>query len=100
MIEKKRSWPQVHLRDLAAPGARVVQNNATLKGGRDATLEVRAPGMPGARCTRGLVRKIESTRVSHHRFAGTPGIPCAIVLTAYSALLCPQNLPECANGRF
>jgi hypothetical protein len=21
-------------------------------------------------------------------------------LTAYGALLCPQNLPECANGRF
>jgi hypothetical protein len=23
-----------------------------------------------------------------------------MVLTAYFALLCPQNLPECANGRF
>jgi hypothetical protein len=25
----------------------------------------------------------ESTRVSHHRFTGTPGISCAMVLTAY-----------------
>jgi hypothetical protein len=23
-----------------------------------------------------------------------------MVLTAYVVLLCPQNLPECANGRF
>jgi hypothetical protein len=30
----------------------------------------------------------------------TGGIPRATVLTAYGALLCPQNLPECANGRF
>ena len=37
--------------------------------------------MPGARCTRSLVRKVESTRVSHHRFTGTPGLPCAMVLT-------------------
>src|ERR1700737_2735476 len=27
------------------------------------------------------------------------GIPCTMVLTAYSALLCLQNLAECANGR-
>jgi hypothetical protein len=32
--------------------------------------------------------------------AGSTGIPRATVLTAYGALLCPQNLPECANGRF
>jgi hypothetical protein len=30
----------------------------------------------------------------------TPGIPRAMVLTVSFALLCPQNLPECANGRF
>ena len=30
----------------------------------------RAQGKPGARCTRSLVRKAESTRVSHHRFTG------------------------------
>ncbi len=36
--------------------------------------------MPGARCTRGLVCKMENTRVSHHRLTGTPGIPCAMVL--------------------
>src|ERR1700692_2934995 len=32
------------------------------------------------------VRCVESTRVSHHRFTGTPGISCAMVLTAYLAL--------------
>jgi hypothetical protein len=46
----------------------------------------RAQGKPGARCTRSLVRKVESTRVSHHRFTGTPGLPCAMVLTGYFAL--------------
>jgi hypothetical protein len=41
---------------------------------------------PGARCTRSRVRSVDSTRVSHHRFTGTPGISCAMVLTAYFAL--------------
>src|SRR3984957_6642696 len=27
------------------------------------------------------VQSVESTRVSHHRFTGTPGISCAMVLT-------------------
>jgi hypothetical protein len=40
--------------------------------------------MPGARCTRSLACKMEvSTRGSHHEFTGTPGIPRAMVLTAY-----------------
>ena len=30
--------------------------------------------------------KLESTRVRHHRFTGTPGLPCAMVLTVSSAL--------------
>ncbi len=34
----------------------------------------RAQGKPGARRTRSLVRKVKSTRVSHHRFADTPGL--------------------------
>ena len=46
----------------------------------------RAQGKPGARCTRSLACKVESTRVSHHRSTGTPGLPCAMVLTAYFAL--------------
>ena len=32
------------------------------------------------------VQSVESTRVRHHRFAGTPGLPCAMVLTVSSAL--------------
>jgi hypothetical protein len=40
---------------------------------------------PGARCTRSLVRKVESTRVSHHRFTGTPGLSCAMVLRLISS---------------
>src|SRR6185437_14751219 len=34
----------------------------------------RAQGKPGARCTRSRSCSVESTRVSHHRFTGTPGI--------------------------
>jgi hypothetical protein len=43
-------------------------------------------GKPGARCTRSRAWWVESTRVSHHRFTGTPGLPCAMVLTGSSAL--------------
>src|ERR1700693_1937973 len=46
----------------------------------------RAQGKPGARCTRSRACSVESTRVSHHRFTGTPGLPCAMVLTVYFAL--------------
>jgi hypothetical protein len=46
----------------------------------------RAQGKPGARCTRSRAWCVVSTRVSHHRFTGTPGLPCAMVLTAYFAL--------------
>jgi hypothetical protein len=38
--------------------------------------------MPGARCTRSLAWCENNTRVSHHRFTGSPGTPCAMVLTA------------------
>ena len=38
-------------------------------------------GKPGARCTRSRACSVESTRVSHHRSTGTPGLPCATVLT-------------------
>jgi hypothetical protein len=31
-------------------------------------------------------QSVESTRVSHRRFTGTPGLPCAMVLTVYFAL--------------
>jgi hypothetical protein len=40
--------------------------------------------MPGARCTRSLACNKKSMRVSRYRFTGTPGIPCAMVLTAAS----------------
>src|SRR5664279_3512932 len=46
----------------------------------------RAQGKPGARCTRSLAWCVKNTRVSHHRFTGTPSLPCAMVLTAYFAL--------------
>jgi hypothetical protein len=35
----------------------------------------RAWGMPGAQCTRSRACSVESTRVSHHRSTGKPGIP-------------------------
>src|ERR1700729_4033582 len=46
----------------------------------------RAQGKPGARCTRSRAWCVVNTRVSHHRFTGSPGLPCAMVLTAYFAL--------------
>ena len=46
----------------------------------------RAQETPGARCTRSRACRIGSTRVSRHRPTGTPGISCAMVLTAYFAL--------------
>jgi hypothetical protein len=42
--------------------------------------------MPGANAPAASRAKVESTRVSHHRFAEHSGIPCAMVLTAYSEL--------------
>jgi hypothetical protein len=59
-------------------------------------------GMPGAHCTRGLVctlQLVESTRATTST-PEQPAFPHAMVLTAYFVLLCPQNLLECANGRF
>jgi hypothetical protein len=45
-------------------------------------------GKPGApKRTRSLACKIDKARErSHHRFAGTPGLPCAMVLTVSFAL--------------
>jgi hypothetical protein len=44
--------------------------------------KTRAQETPGARCTRSLACEIGRTRErSHHRFTGTPGISCAMVLT-------------------
>src|ERR1700735_3447476 len=64
---------------LAARNVRVVHKPFALE-------RQRAQGKPGARCTRSRAWCVESTRVSHHRFTGTPGLPCAMVLTAYFAL--------------
>jgi hypothetical protein len=36
----------------------------------------REQGRPGARCTRGRAWCVVNTRVSHHRFTGTPGAAC------------------------
>jgi len=54
--------------------------------------------MPGACCTRSLVCSVESTRVSHHRCTGTPGIPCAMVLTV-SFVLSPVIGLSCHRHR-
>src|SRR5580700_2423580 len=58
---------QTHLHPLAARGARVVQESFAP--------EVRARGMPGARAPAASCAKVESTRVSHHGYTGSPGIP-------------------------
>jgi hypothetical protein len=57
--------------------------------------------MPDARCTRGPVcigQKENRTRA--YRAAEAIRHSLRNGFTAYTALLCPQNLPECANGRF
>jgi hypothetical protein len=74
------------LRDLAARCARVLLENPALSiRGSSATprgsRECRAPDAPAA-----LRAKVESTQASHHGHAGSPGIPRAMVLTAYFAL--------------
>jgi hypothetical protein len=51
-----------------------------------APLKQRVQGKPGARCTRSRAWSVVNTRVSHHRFTGTPGLPCAMVLTVSSGL--------------
>jgi hypothetical protein len=66
-------------RVLAARRARVFARTSSLP-------NQRAQGKPGARCTRGRAWSVVNTRVSHHRFTGTPGLPCAMVLTVSSAL--------------
>ena len=53
--------------------------------------------MPGARCTRSPCAKGGSTR-SSPQVTGTPGIPCAMVLTAYSALS-PATNSSCHRRR-
>jgi hypothetical protein len=56
--------------------------------------------MPGARCTRGLACKMKKEN-AHEHTGSAEAIRHSLRngFTAYAALLCPQNLPECANGR-
>jgi hypothetical protein len=56
---------QTHLRLLADRCARVVRKSSP----------ERAWGMPGARCTRSRAWCVVNTRVSHHGYTGSPGIP-------------------------
>jgi hypothetical protein len=43
-------------------------------------------------------QRVGSTRVSHHRYPGTPGIPCAMVWTAYF-VLSPATNSSCHRHR-
>src|ERR1700736_6793364 len=61
----------------------------------------RAQGKPGARCTRSLVCSVlVAHECSYHRSTGTPGLPCAMVLTAcfvlspVTGLSCHRRLAE------
>src|ERR1700682_622627 len=56
--------------------------------------------MPDARCTRGLACKRQKEN-AHEHTGSAEALRHSLRngFTAYSALLCPQNLPECANGR-
>jgi hypothetical protein len=94
------------LHDLAAQSARVFPSTSTLS-------NQRAQGRPGARCTRGLVRKMhKEMRTRAYRFSGnTPAFPAQWFYGLLRALLgdrlsChhrltgldPQNLTP-ASGR-
>jgi hypothetical protein len=85
-----RNDGKIRLRILAARGARVCSKVLPSE-------NQRAQGKPGARCTRSRACSVESTRVSHHRSTGTPGLPCAMVLTAYFALSLATGL--CCHHR-
>src|ERR1700674_5018321 len=70
---------QIRVRDLAARSARVVHESFAPK--------IKGAGNAGCPLhPRPRVRVEKSTRVSHHRFTGSPGIPRAMVLTVSFAL--------------
>src|SRR2546429_6807737 len=79
-------------RILAAHRARVMRDLVSLK----------QEGAGNAGCALHPRPRVQqkSTRVSNHRYTASTGIPCTMVLTVSFVILCPQNLPECANGRF
>ena len=82
---------------LAARDARVLPGNYPQK--------QRAQGMPGARCTHSLVCEDEKAHeLVTTGSAGSPGIPCAMVLTAYfvlspvTGLSCHRRLRDIASA--
>ena len=58
--------------------------------------ECRMPNAPAASCAMIVVERTRATTSTPE----SPGIPARNGFTTYFELLCPQNLPECANGRF
>jgi hypothetical protein len=94
-------WPprwkklQPHLRIPAAQGARVVHLSSAHRGRG----ECRVLGAPAASCA-----KVESTRVSHHGYTGSPGIPARNGFNGFlralpgdRALLSPSSADLSAN---
>ena len=84
-------WRRMWLRVLAARCARVVQDSFAQKKTRGRRKR-RVPVAPAAR-----VQSVVA-HGSHHRLTGTPGISCAIVLTAY-AVLFPATNSSCHPRR-
>jgi hypothetical protein len=71
---------------------------------RNVRPEMRAWGMPGARCTRSRAWCVVNTRVSHHGRTGSPGIPARNGFNGFlralpgdRALLSPSLANESAN---
>jgi hypothetical protein len=86
-----RNDGETHFRILATPTARVLQIIRPI--------EIEGAGNAG--CPRHPQPRVvvKNTRVSHHRYPGTPGIPCAIVLTGSFVLspatgLCCHRHPQ------
>jgi hypothetical protein len=62
--------------------------------------KLRAQGRPGTRMHPWAFAQKNCAKARSHRYRRIhSGLPCAVVYGLY-ALLCLQNLPECANGRF
>jgi hypothetical protein len=82
--EKRPPSMRIHSRGARRPGhaKRTAPEN---RGRRESRMPKR---------TRSLVCKVKSIRVGHHRFAGTPGLPCAMVLTV-SFVLAPVTGLSC-----
>src|SRR3981189_487975 len=83
---------QTHIRPRPAQCAGAVDKSSAQRGRG----ERRVPVAPAASCALGIGR----THTSNNEYTGITRHSPRNGFTVSFVLLCPQNLPECANGRF